>query len=291
MKKNTRFRLQELVFVILLLVSGFMLGFSSGGFVVNINAVGFTVLSTMQEGVHKVFSSIAGTFTAIRDIAELQEEYRLLSEKLENYEYMKRNNAEINKENERLREQLAFAETTEYKNIAARIIGRNPDNLYSGITIDKGIRSGIKKGMPVVAVQNGNVGIVGKVVTVGVSTSLIMPLYDVQCNISARVQNTRDLGIVSGNGSEESPLSLRYIRKRVRDELRYGDVIVTSGENDNYMRDIPIGTIEKVSVLDYDTSLDIELKPIIDFSRLEIVFVVNQNLANDRIPSEQGGAR
>jgi rod shape-determining protein MreC len=224
-------------------------------------------------------------------MANLQQEYKALTEKLENYEYMKRNNVEINKENALLREQLGFAESVEYKNVAAQIIGRDPDSRYSGITIGKGARSGIRKGMPVIAIQNGNIGIVGRVVTVGMGTSLVMPVYDLQCNISARVQNTRDIGIVTGNGTDSETLSLKYIRRRVIDELHRGDVVVTSGENDNYMRDIPIGTIENIAIVDYDTSLNIELKPIIDFSRLETVLVVDQHVLNDRIPSGLGGSR
>ena len=75
---------------------------------------------------------------------------------------------------------------------------------------------------------------------------------------------------------------MQYIKKRVLEELSFGDVIVTSGENDNYMRDIPIGSISKITVLDYNSSLNIELTPIIDFSRLETVIVVNQKELNDR---------
>ena len=73
---------------------------------------------------------------------------------------------------------------------------------------------------------------------------------------------------------------MKYIRKRVLDELHYGDIVVTSGENNNYMRDIPIGTISKITVLDYNSSLDIEIVPIIDFSRLENVVVVNLSEIN-----------
>ena len=94
-------------------------------------------------------------------------------------------------------------------------------------------------------------------------------------------KNTRDLGLVTGNGSEDVPLSMSYIRKRVLDELHIGDVIVTSGENNNYMKDIPVGAISKVTVIDYNSSLDIELTPIVDFSRLENVIVVNQKEIND----------
>ena len=282
MKSPVHFKLPEFILAILILLSGIMLGFSSGGFLIDFKTVGFTVMSTMQEGVNTVVRGVKGTVGAVHDIANLQKEYKELTEKLKDYEYLQRNNTEIRKENERLKEQLGFANSIQYKNYAAQIIGRDPDSLYSGITIDKGARNGIKKGMPVIAIQNGNVGVVGKVVTVGIGTSLVMPVYDLQCNISARVQNTRDIGIVSGNGSADGHLSLRYIRKRSIDQLHYGDIIVTSGENDNYMRDIPVGTISKITVLDYDSSLSIELNPIVDFSRLETVLVVDQNFPNDR---------
>ena len=74
---------------------------------------------------------------------------------------------------------------------------------------------------------------------------------------------------------------MKYIRKRVLDELHYGDVVVTSGENSNYMRDLPLGTISKITIVEYNSSLDIELTPVIDFSRLENVVVVNMREIND----------
>ncbi|MDE5614486.1 MAG: rod shape-determining protein MreC, partial [Treponemataceae bacterium] len=55
----------------------------------------------------------------------------------------------------------------------------------------------------------------------------------------------------------------------------FGDLVGTSGESENYMRDIPIGSISKITVLDYDASLNIELTPILDFARLETVIVTD----------------
>ncbi|MCR5621059.1 MAG: rod shape-determining protein MreC [Treponema sp.] len=281
MKKRAFLKLPELTLVVFVLVSSLMLGFSSGGFIINVKMVGFSCLSAMQMGINTVTSKATAVFTSVRDMARLQEEYDALTEKLKDYEYLRRSNAEIRKENERLREQLGLLQSVTYRNIAAQIIGRDADNIYSGITVDKGAMSGIRKNMPVIAIQNGSVGIVGKVVTVGLTTSMIMPLYDSSCNISARILNTRDQGLVSGNGSIDAPLSLGYIRKRVLKDIHYGDIVVTSGENGNYMRDIPIGTITKITVLDYDSSLEIEMEPIIDFSRLEMVFVVDQSAQNE----------
>lgn len=281
-KSPLHFRLSECVLVLMIAFSGISLGFSGGGFIVNFDKLGFTVFSSLQKAVHAVENVFTGTVTAVRDMAHLRSEYQQLTEKLKDYEFLQRNNTEIRKENERLKEQLNFATEIKYRNIPAQIIGRNPDSQYSGITLNKGARNGIKKGMPVIAVQAGNVGVVGRIITVGVGTSMMMPVYDVRCNISSRIQNTRDLGIVSGNGSSDGALSLKYIRKRVMDDFNYGDIVVTSGENGNYMRDIPVGRISKITVLDYDSSLNIELDPIIDFNRLENVLVIDQYNENDR---------
>lgn len=281
-KSPLHYRLSECVLVLMIAFSGISLGFSGGGFIVNFDKLGFTVFSSLQKAVHAVENVFTGTVTAVRDMAHLRSEYQQLTEKLKDYEFLQRNNTEIRKENERLKEQLDFATEIKYRNIPAQIIGRNPDSQYSGITLNKGARNGIKKGMPVIAVQAGNVGVVGRIITVGVGTSMMMPVYDVRCNISSRIQNTRDLGIVSGNGSSDGALSLKYIRKRVMDDFNYGDIVVTSGENGNYMRDIPVGRISKITVLDYDSSLNIELDPIIDFNRLENVLVIDQYNENDR---------
>ena len=280
-KNKVFFRLPEFLLVIFVLVSGVLLGFSSGSFVLNFKKIGFTVFSSVQAGVHKIVDGVGSTFGAVKELARLKKEYAELTKKLESYEQMRRSNAEIRKENERLLEQLNFTTYLEEKNYPAQIISRDADNLYAYFTINKGSSSGIKKNMSVIAYQNGNSGLVGKVVQVGAFTSIVMPIYNMNCTVSARIQNTRDLGLVTGKGKEELPLSMNYIKKRVLEELHYGDVVVTSGEKSNYMRDLPIGTISKISVIDYNSSLDIELTPIIDFSRLETVIVVDIREIND----------
>lgn len=277
-----RFKISEFFLILLILISGTMLSFSSGGFVLNFKKIGFSVISSIEKGSSYVVNGVKSGFSAVKELRQLKKEYNELVVKLENYEQMQRSNADIRKENERLKEQLGFATSLVEKNIPAQIISRNLDNAYSYITIDKGSVHGIKKNMPVLAFQNGNKGLVGKIIQVGTFTSQVIPIYNIDNIVSARIQNSRDLGLVKGLGSQDQPLVLEYIRKRVVDELSFGDVIVTSGENNNYMKDIPIGTISKITVLDYNSSLKIELNPMIDFARLENVVVVNQVELNDR---------
>lgn len=142
--------------------------------------------------------------------------------------------------------------------------------------------------MSVIAVQNGTTGLVGKIVTVGLETSLVMPVYDSKCVVSSRIQNTRDIGLVNGSGNANSPLQMKYIKKRVLSELNFGDIVVTSGETDNYVADIPVGTITNIMVVEYDSSLNIEITPVVDFARLETVIVTDLKEPN---PLMEGGRR
>ena len=283
-KPNFSFRIKfaEFLLIIYLLAGGISLGFHTGGFVVNFKQIGFSIFSSLDKGVHFIANGVVDTFNAVGELHKLKKDYNDLVIKLENYEEMQRSNADIRKENARLKEQLDFAVSLDEKNIPAQIIARDLDNAFTYLTINKGSVNGIRKNMPVIAFQNGNQGLVGKVVQVGTFTSQIIPIYNINNIVSARIQNTRDLGLVNGLGSQDQPLLMQYIRKSVVDELSYGDIVVTSGENDNYMRDIAIGTITKITILDYNSSLNIELTPIIDFARLENVVVVNQKELNDR---------
>ncbi len=284
-KKHSIFsiKLPHILLVILVIISGILLAFSTGSFIFNLKELGFSAFSTVQKGIVSTFDYVGGIFTSIEQLATLKEEHEILTKKLEDYEFMQRTNAKIIQENERLNEIFDFTNDYTYKTIASRIIGRDPENLYSSITINKGTYNGVQKNMPVIAVQNGTVGVVGKVVSVGLFTSIIMPLYDYNSHISARIQSTRDLGIASGNGNN---ITLQYIKNRVLNDLQFGDLIVTSGENDNYMREIPIGTINSVETVDYDTSLIIKVTPIIDFSRLEEVLLVNLKTLNHSVTDE-----
>ena len=286
-KRSFRLGLPEFLLVIFVVFSGIMLAFSSGGFVVSFRNVGFTVLSSLQKGVGAVTGGVSGALGAVHELARLREENRELTARLKNYEILQRANTDIRKENDRLREQLGFSASFEERNFPAKIISRSPDSLYSAFTINKGSRHGIQKGMPVLAVQGGVVGLVGKVVTVGALTSLVMPVYDTKCSVSARIQNTRDIGLVTGEGSSDAPLSMTYVKKRVLDELSVGDLIVTSGEGGNYIGDIPIGSISEIRVLDYDSSLSIKVAPVVDFSRLEMV-IVSDRAGPDGIAPSSG---
>lgn len=270
-----RFHLDAFLLTVYLILSGIFLAFSTGGMVMNFRSLGFNFMSGAQRGVYSVTGFFSGTVSAIRELSELKERYEALEVRLKDYELLQRSNADIRLENERLKELLGFSEAITVENIPAQIIGRDPNNAYSGIIINRGVRHGVRKNMPVISFQGSNTGLVGKIVQVGRNTSMIMPVYDYQCYVSARLEESRYMGLVNGRGSADSPLLMRYLKKRARDEISVGDKIVASGENYNYPRDMPIGFVSTIRSLDYETSLELDIEPIIDFSRLENVFVLD----------------
>jgi rod shape-determining protein MreC len=67
---------------------------------------------------------------------------------------------------------------------------------------------------------------------------------------------------------------MRYVKKRARDEIRSGNIAVTSGLRSIYPGEIPIGEVIKIEAPEWQPSLIVEIEPVIDFSRLEYVFVL-----------------
>ncbi len=277
MKKRFSFRFKQdvLLLIFFLLLSSLLLSFSGGVFIVNFKSVGFTVAAGTENAVHSVSSFITNVTSSVRELAELREEYAALTEKLKDYELLQRSNADIRRENRELRELLGFSEELNTKNIPAQVIGFDPDNLYSGIIINRGTKHGIRKNMPVLAFQGTNAGLVGKVVQTGRSSSMIIPMYDYQCFAAAYVQTTKHRGLVNGQGSADRPLIMRYVQKRAQDEISVGDKILASGENHLFPKDSPIGVVKSIKIHDYETYLELTVEPVIDFSRLDYVFVLD----------------
>lgn len=262
------------VFFLLILVSIIMLMLSSTNMVINFKNIGLSAFLGIRGGIYELSSFVSKTILSVRELADLKREYNELLRHLERYEEMERSNAEIYQENIRLREQLGFARTLNYKRIPAQISGRDPNNLYSAVVINKGSYSGISNDMTVVAWQDGIQALVGKVIQTGAFESLVMPIFDINSQVSARFSVSRYEGIVEGFGSAEIPLLMRFIPKRARNEINIGDIIISSGIGGIFPAGINIGRVSSISVLEYESTLEAEVIPIIDFSRLEYVFVI-----------------
>jgi rod shape-determining protein MreC len=119
-------------------------------------------------------------------------------------------------------------------------------------------------------------------VAVGPGSSQILPLYDPQCLVSARLERSRNEGLVLGQGKDRENVLMRYVKKIAKDNIEYGDLVVTAGLGGLYPKGVNIGRIRDIRARGYETSLELEVEPIIDFDRLEYVYIL--------APPPEGGA-
>lgn len=262
-------------FAILVFVSFITLVVSTRSILISPKEVGMTVFSVFQKGFNGVGEFFSDSFGALGEINRLKKNYDEAILQIEKYKNIERGYLEIKSENERLREQLGYSEQILYRHIPAQIVAKDAENLFSTIVISKGAADGIRKEMPVIAFQNGVQGVVGKIIEVGNHTSVVLPVYDSYSYISARLENTRNEGLVNGAGHYDAPLTMKYVAKRSKDEIQYGDIVVTSGLNSLFPPDLYIGRVKSIHMKDYETSLNIEVESVLDFSKLEYVFVLD----------------
>ena len=174
--------------------------------------------------------------------------------------------AENQNELERLRTLLDFQKNTKMQLIPAQVIGRNLMTDHNTITINKGTQHGLVAGQAVLTVS----GAVGHVFRPSLRTSHVMLITDRYSVVDALIQKTRTHGLVEGK-SKDSCI-LQYVERT--EEVKDGDLIVTGGLDNIFPKGFPLGVITNVERKTKNTSLLIEVKPVVDPNKVEEVFVV-----------------
>lgn len=283
MEKAFFFRIDSdlFTFIVFLLVSSGLLVFSGGELIVSFRDVGFSVTSRVEKAAASVSFFVTHTVKTLKTLSEVQRRYEVLREQLKDYEFLQGSRESLRKENQRLRAMLGFSRELSTRNIPAEIIGFDPDNLYSGIVVSRGARHGVRKNMPVVAFQSDTLGLVGKVVQVSRTASMIVPLYHYQFYVAGKLERAQYRGLISGQGGSDFPLLMRYVKKHGQGSIRVGDLVVTSGENYPFPKDVPVGKVRDIKLHDHETSLELSLDPVLDLFRLEYVFILDLSLSQE----------
>jgi rod shape-determining protein MreC len=278
--------------VALVFVSLVFLVVSNRAVVLRPKEIGLSFTGFFQKGASGLFRWFGDTAGSIRQLNAAREELDAARARLQDADRVTREIVELRRQNATLREQLDLAQSLPPDRIAAEVVARDTDNLFSTLTINKGSRQGVRPGMPVVAYQGDMEGLVGKVLSVGPGASQILPLYDPQCLVSARLDSTRDEGLVRGEGKDHATVLLQYVKKIAKNAIQYGDLVVTSGLGGLYPKGINLGRIRDIKALAYETSLEIEVEPIVNFDRLEYVFLIDaQEDVGAQAPPSAPGAQ
>lgn len=234
---------------------------------------GVPLLEALTFGIFaEVQRSSSGAVTSVRHIwgnyvglRHVKEENEILRKQLADAQIQIQEQRALADRSRSLAELLALRDRSNLSTAAAEIIGSGATPDFRTVTIDKGLRDGLRPDMAVIAPS----GIVGRIVVPSARAAKVQLLIDRNAAAGALVERSRAQGVVVGGG--DNRLQLDYVSELA--DIVAGDVVVTSGIDGIYPKGFIIGRVESVEKSSgaYKT---IMVKPAVDFSSLEEVLVV-----------------
>jgi len=208
--------------------------------------------------------------TEVRHSKELETELTTLKGEVGRLPIIEARCLELERENAQLRHSLGFKEATSYQVVAAQVIRRQPATWWQTVEIDVGAQRGIRPRLAVLSNEGCLVGIVDR--TTDHRSSVVL-LSDESCQVSAKVEESPEVGILSGQrglGGGTPMLRLRFLSKDA--VLKPGHRVFTTGRGGIFKANVLLGTIASVAKGAADSEALVE--PAVNFADLSTVFVV-----------------
>ena len=173
---------------------------------------------------------------------------------------------EIELANQRLNSLLNFQKSIDREVLPAAVIGKDPSTWFKTVIIDKGMRDGVEKGLPVVVPA----GIAGQVMEVAGTYSKVLLIIDRNNAVDALVQRSRARGLVTGAASGRC--IFKYVL--LKNDVKIGDILISSGLDRVFPKGLRVGMVSNVIRSHAGIFQEVELTPFVDFEKLEEVLVV-----------------
>ncbi len=210
---------------------------------------------------------------------------------ISSYFNLKSENEKLLKENKKLRNYISFIQPKEerfsakiqdygYFYKSAYVVKNSVTKEHNIITVDKGIKDGIRENSAVVS-DNGIVGVTG---IVGNHYSTVISLLNTRLEISAKVKRTNYHGILKWDGKDYRYAILYDIPEY--SSLFKGDEIVTSGYSAIFPENLKIGTVFSFEKDKQSTFYNIKVKLSQDFKKLDYVYIIDYRGRKERIQTE-----
>ena len=210
-----------------------------------------------------VCGNVAGYFVSKRDLAD---ENRVLRKETGDLLLEVSRMEDIEQENFRLRELLAFKKKFKFKTISAEVIAREPNNWTGSFIIDRGEKDGLSSNAAVCSSK----GLVGKVASVGADRATVILLTHPNFKAGGVISGSRTNGVVAGIGN--NTVSMVYIPMDA--VVEKGSIVTTSGFGRIFPKGIRIGEIKDVKKSRTGLYQCAEIKPFAGLSDEEEVLCI-----------------
>jgi rod shape-determining protein MreC len=276
--RRRRAVLAVLVVSCLVLLTAYF-GESSGGGLHSVQRGAMDVLTPVQEGANKALKPFRDLFGWFGDTLDAKSERDKLKAQRD---ALRQQVAELDLRGRQLygertwRDAAAAANLDAYDPVEARLFARSASTFSSRIEIDKGSSDGVKVDDPVL---NGE-GLVGKVLRVSRSSSVVMLLTDQDFGVSALDAKSSEPGSIESTPGSPGDLMLNLVPNAKA--VRTGDSIVTAGTiSDRYPSPFPkgilIGVVSRVDLGEGELDRRIHVRPAADLRRVDTVHVLTKS--------------
>ena len=226
--------------------------------------------------------SISSTLEELNDLGQLRERIAELEEQLARRQIESIQLREAASDYERLIDLLTYTSALENQEfLTADVIAVEQTGIARSVIINRGTRDGIAVGMPVTT----DLGLVGRIIDVSANAAQVQLINDENSAVSSRLQTSRAHGSIIGQASGV----LRLTMVDLDEEIRQGDLVITSGLGGNFPADIVVGQVTSVRQFEFELFQEAEVRSLIDFETLEFVLVITSFEPIDLTIFEQMG--
>jgi rod shape-determining protein MreC len=230
----------------------------------------FKIFNPALVKLHSASLNIKSMFNSQNDKRDLIE---LLKQKEKEANNLIIENARLKsfeEENRILRQFLEFSKKEQRKFILGNVISgvNQADAGLDGMaTIDKGSANGVKPGAAVLDAQGF---IVGKVIQVKDNFSEICLITNKECKLAAALENeNKTAGIIRG----EHGLTIKMEFIPQTEEVKEGDIVITSGIEEDIPAGLVIGKIIKIDKESNELWQSAVVEPLVNLNNLAVVAV------------------
>src|SRR5437660_528605 len=178
----------------------------SSGPLAELGRAALSVVAPMQDAVSKAFRPVSHFFAAIADLPSLRRQNEQLHNQVRQLQSRLSTVTNLEIQNEQYRTLFNLKQTllSHMQSTGADVIGSGVSNFEWSVTIDKGSGGGVKVNDPVVAPS----GLVGRVIQVTPTASKVLLIVDPDSRVAARLEVSRETGLLQGAGNQDLSMSL-----------------------------------------------------------------------------------
>jgi len=259
--------------LIFAVVLGLLVFLHSIGFLRPIEQAFFTAIKPLNKSLYEWGIGLDSSFVEKQEKEELVAEIERLRQEISSLAINQVKWVEVAEENNKLRAQLDFKSSQEFKTVLASIVAKegasfSSDSESRDIIIDKGSRDGMRSGLAVLSEEGI---IIGKISEVKSASARVCLTTSPGCQLAASLQNEdKTQGITDGRLG--LTIEMNYIPQL--EKISSGDMVITSGLSESVPRGLIIGRVSGVRSESNEVWQTATIEPLINFNNLTLVAVI-----------------